>query len=935
MIFKTYQNLYDFCQEHQLILLISEEEFTANMKSVQYICKCGNHVTSSMKKLKDNKKCDDCLAKSYREYEISIFQEIEDLCQNNSLILKTTIQDFNLNKGINYTCICGKDKISTIEYLRMNKMCGNCVVHQEIVKEISDICQSYGGTLLEPHNVTNKGKAFLYQCKCTRIGKIVLDTLIKNQMCIHCLHYEEAYNLCKDKGGELMTPRIEFTDLGKLYEWRCHCGEIVPFRYKYVKQYDRCIKCSSRSKSSYNEMKNFCEQSGGELLTLPEEQKSVNDGIVVKCKCGSIFDTRWNNYKNVGMCQGCTIKSTNAKKSGKDAITYESFVNELETCGYKMNDDKSKYRNTKSLLNIICDKGHSYESSYNRFCGKNPHRCKLCSDHTMTHSQEHIESEFLKRGFRLMDTYVNNKTDMTYMCKCGNISHITFSNLLKSIIGCSECVINNMRVDWNEVRDTFDDANCQLITQKSEYKNNNESMLEYFCMCGQYDTKTWKAFRKGARCDACTILKRNKTNMEKYGAENVFASEYGKQKIKEFFQESFDVSHVMKVPYIRERAAKTCKERYGTEYIFTTEENFEKARQAFFLKYGNTFGNVESLRQKQIQTTREKYDVDFPLMSKEIQEKIQNNNLTKYGCKVFIQSEVGKKLMMTKYGNKMYLQSEVGKKYMIDTYGNEMYLHSEAGKQYMLDTYGNKMYLQSEAGKQYMIDTYGYEHAMQNPEILAKVQKSAFRAKPYEMPSGQIINVQGYEHFCMDDLLKVYDEKDIMIGMENLPVFPYIHPIEDRVATYHPDAYIPKDNLIIEVKSVYTYFCDHDVNISKWNAAHAAGYDMVIYVYDPSGKTIPGFHMYTPHNYTNTWENVQSIFNHFKCQLLSEKHDFINDHTVNLRYICDCGTEDIQSLTHFQKGIRCDKCQKRKGQLSKPFLPFAKRYELSKFFTNS
>nr|QBK85817.1 MAG: restriction endonuclease [Marseillevirus LCMAC101] len=140
--------------------------------------------------------------------------------------------------------------------------------------------------------------------------------------------------------------------------------------------------------------------------------------------------------------------------------------------------------------------------------------------------------------------------------------------------------------------------------------------------------------------------------------------------------------------------------------------------------------------------------------------------------------------------------------------------------------------------KKAMKAKYGVEHASQNPELFKKQQESAFGLKKYKMPSGKIVEVQGYEPFCLDDLLRQRKiaENDIVVGFDCVPVIKY--PWKDGLRYYYPDVYIPSQNRIIEVKSTYTYSLDPERNEVKWKTVADQGYEMECLFYNEKGKLL-------------------------------------------------------------------------------------------------
>lgn len=70
---------------------------------------------------------------------------------------------------------------------------------------------------------------------------------------------------------------------------------------------------------------------------------------------------------------------------------------------------------------------------------------------------------------------------------------------------------------------------------------------------------------------------------------------------------------------------------------------------------------------------------------------------------------------------------------------------------------------------------YGVEHPSQNSEYAEEHSKTCYNRKEYIFPSGKIINVQGYEHYALDFLLKNENikEDNIITGCKNVPTIWY------------------------------------------------------------------------------------------------------------------------------------------------------------------
>jgi hypothetical protein len=126
---------------------------------------------------------------------------------------------------------------------------------------------------------------------------------------------------------------------------------------------------------------------------------------------------------------------------------------------------------------------------------------------------------------------------------------------------------------------------------------------------------------------------------------------------------------------------------------------------------------------------------------------------------------------------------------------------------------------------------------MHNPYILEKLSKKCYSSKKYILPSGKIINVQGYEHFALNELLKIFNENDIISGSLNVPNI-YYKDINNKIHKHYVDFYIPIINKCIEVKSIWTLEKKYDNVYIKQEAAKKLGYLYEIWVYDPLGVKI-------------------------------------------------------------------------------------------------
>ena len=132
--------------------------------------------------------------------------------------------------------------------------------------------------------------------------------------------------------------------------------------------------------------------------------------------------------------------------------------------------------------------------------------------------------------------------------------------------------------------------------------------------------------------------------------------------------------------------------------------------------------------------------------------------------------------------------------------------------------------------KETVFNKYGVEHVSQTGVC------QNFNLKEYRFPSGRIDKVQGYENFALDILLDTYDERDILTSKASMPEYWYC--LDDgKYHRYFPDIWIPKENLIIEVKSTYTYHLHFRINDAKRKAVQYCGQTFKLMLFDD--KAVP------------------------------------------------------------------------------------------------
>lgn len=134
-----------------------------------------------------------------------------------------------------------------------------------------------------------------------------------------------------------------------------------------------------------------------------------------------------------------------------------------------------------------------------------------------------------------------------------------------------------------------------------------------------------------------------------------------------------------------------------------------------------------------------------------------------------------------------------------------------------------------EKSRQTCLKKYNVEYCMQDPTIQKKAMSTAFHTRKKVTYKDHIWYVQGYEPFCIKDLLKNFKPNEIIAGEDSdIPSSGYTFNGKRKV--WHPDIYLPTIKKLIEIKSTWTYNkaaeqikakieqCDYDCELRIYNS---------------------------------------------------------------------------------------------------------------------
>lgn len=383
--------------------------------------------------------------------------------------------------------------------------------------------------------------------------------------------------------------------------------------------------------------------------------------------------------------------------------------------------------------------------------------------------------------------------------------------------------------------------NAELLADSS-MGINSRTYIYFKCKCGEQHEKMFeKAYKYiGFFCKNCTLVKSNSLkNKVTYNKELMdellkrdkaeLIGDYSSVKINRDLLIKFKCNcggtHEKKFRYIKEQAGFFCEP-------CTLKIATEKAKGTFMNNLGVSNPSLsEEVKAKKEATNIERRNVSNPFADPEVQEKIKKTNLEKRGVEYAAQDpkiiQQRSETNIKTYGFKCALQNEKIK---------------EKTKETLLNIYFVDNISKNEDIKEKKIQTtlsnYGVEHPAQCPEIANKMTETSNRFKEVETPSGKIIKLEGYEGYAYNILIKTYKEEEIIYSRLDVPEI-WWYDEKGKRHRYFVDFYIPKDNLLIEIKSKRTFRIDVDRKLkSLLKKCINDGYKMEVWIISDKGELI-------------------------------------------------------------------------------------------------
>jgi len=248
--------------------------------------------------------------------------------------------------------------------------------------------------------------------------------------------YEYVKNEIEQVGYTLLS--TEYINVRTKLRVRCDKGHEYSVNWSGFQGGDRCPECYGNKKLTYEYIKEQIESVDGYKLLSDEYINSAVD-LVIRCDKNHEYKSTWNSFQQGSRCSVC---------AGNTKLTYEYVKEQINQIGYTLLS--KEYVNAKSILRVMCDKGHEYSVNWNNF--QRGRRCPMCYGN-VKYTLEYVKGQVESVGYELLsDEYTNNRAKLKVKCDKGHIYSVRFDNFMQGQ-RCSSCSNNGTSKAEQEIQE--------------------------------------------------------------------------------------------------------------------------------------------------------------------------------------------------------------------------------------------------------------------------------------------------------------------------------------------------------------------------------------------------------------------------------------------------------------------------------------------------
>jgi hypothetical protein len=258
----------------------------------------------------------------------------------------------------------------------------------------------------------------------------------------------------------------------------CDQGHRYSAKWNEFQQGRRCPECKCLS---YEYVAAEIAKAG---YVLRSQYRNARTHLDIECDRGHPYSVIWSSFQQGRRCPEC---------AGNAPLTHEYVVSEIAKAGCFL---RSEYKNSKTHLDIECDRGHPYSAKWSDF--RRGSRCPHCAGVApLTH--EYVASEIAKAEYVLRSQYRNAHTHLDIECDQGHPYSAKWASFQQGS-RCPECAgvapLTHEYVASEFAKDRY--------TLESQYKNAN-TPLKVRCDKGHPYCPSWANFQQGSRCPECAV----------------------------------------------------------------------------------------------------------------------------------------------------------------------------------------------------------------------------------------------------------------------------------------------------------------------------------------------------------------------------------------------------------------------------------------------
>ena len=226
------------------------------------------------------------------------------------------------------------------------------------------------------------------------------------------------------------------------------------------------------------------------------------------------------------------------------------------------------------------------------------------------------------------------------------------------------------------------------------------------------------------------------------------------------------------------------------------------------IKYDNIYYCRECMKEKRKRILKEKYGIENVFQLEKVKKDSNKTKLEKYGNVNYRNDDKREETILKNYG-------------CINVFQNEKV--KQKSKETNLEKFGFEYASQNsiikEKSCQTNIKRYGFPYSHQNKEIFEKSFKSNFKINYWE---NGLLYQGNYEKDFLEHCVQL-NVLDLISKPKSIRYF-----YNGRKSYYHPDFYLEKLNLIIEIKSDYWYKIHKERNILKEISVKEHGFNFLL-----------------------------------------------------------------------------------------------------------